>query len=152
MNHDRKDALPFAHPIQIPPAPPPPAPRAKPDDATPAGPVTLREWQREMYAIAAAKGFHDGETPETVPFGEKIALIHSELSEALEAFRDPAVMARGDLFLDDNGKPEGVAAELADVIIRVMDLAEAKGIDLEEAMRMKSAYNRSRPYKHGKKF
>lgn len=149
MNHDRKDNLPFVHPIHIPPAPPPPAPRVAVMSPPPTG---IREWQRAVYATAASKGFHDGETPATVPVAEKLALIHSEVSEALEAFRDPAVMAHGPLHFADNGKPEGITAELADVVIRVMDLAEALGLDLEEAMRVKAAYNSSRPYKHGKKF
>ena len=79
--------------------------------------------------------------------GETIALIHSELSEALEALR--------------NGDPESkhipghtqLEEELADVVIRCMDYAYSKGINLGAAIDAKHAFNRDRPYKHGgKKF
>ncbi len=49
-------------------------------------------------------------------------------------------------------KPEGVAVELADAVIRIADLCGHLGIDLEEVIEIKMAYNEGRPYKHGKKF
>ena len=80
-------------------------------------------------------------------FGELVALAHSELSEALEAYRD-----RG--FIDtvtENGKPEGVASELADTVIRIADMCGALGIDLSAAVVKKMAYNATRTYRHGGK-
>lgn len=50
---------------------------------------TIREWQKEVYGIARKHGFHENETPETVPIAEKLCLIHSEVSEALEEARQP---------------------------------------------------------------
>jgi hypothetical protein len=47
-------------------------------------------------------------------------------------------------------KPEGLVVELADAVIRCMDLCGALGLDLEEAIRAKHEYNLSRPYRHGK--
>lgn len=46
---------------------------------------------------------------------------------------------------------EGVPSELADIVIRVLDLAEYYGIDMGEAIAQKHAYNLTRPYKHGGK-
>ena len=50
-----------------------------------------------------------------------------------------------------NGKPEGVASELADTVIRIADMCGALGIDLEAAIVAKVAYNAGRPYRHGGK-
>jgi NTP pyrophosphatase (non-canonical NTP hydrolase) len=66
-----------------------------------------------------------------------LALIHSEVSEALEA--------------DRKGNYENFVEELADVCIRVFDLCGAKDIDLETAISKKMQYNRTRSYKHGGK-
>lgn len=75
---------------------------------------------------------------------ELIALMHSELSECVEFLRKPAM---------DDHVPEltGEAAELADVIIRIMDYCGAFGIDIGKAVRVKHAYNLQRPYRHGGK-
>lgn len=88
---------------------------------------TIKELQREAYEIAKSKGWHE----KRVEFGTLIALMHSELSEALEADRK-------NLGIDK------VAEELADVCIRVFDTCEALDIDLEEAILKKMEYNRSR--------
>jgi len=72
--------------------------------------------------------------------GEMIALMHSELSEALEELRKE----------DCNIKLVG--EELADCVIRIMDFCQAREIDLEKEILKKIKKNRKRPYKHGKKF
>ncbi len=78
----------------------------------------------------------------------KIAHCHGELSEGLEQVR------MGEDFYgyrEDDGKPEGLVVELADTVIRIADLCEALGLDLEEAILKKHEFNKTRPYKHGKK-
>ncbi|WP_163102273.1 MazG nucleotide pyrophosphohydrolase domain-containing protein [Peribacillus alkalitolerans] len=88
---------------------------------------------QKAFEIAKSKGWHDEER-ET---GTQLALIHSEVSEALEA--------------DRKGDSENFVEELADVCIRVFDLCGSKGIDLEKAILDKMERNKSRSYKHGGK-
>ena len=77
--------------------------------------------------------------------GELIALMHSELSEALEAYR------HGNPPDDKIPEFSGTTAELADCIIRILDYSAARGLDIGGAIIAKMAYNETRPYKHGKK-
>jgi NTP pyrophosphatase (non-canonical NTP hydrolase) len=87
-----------------------------------------------------AQGFWESDN-----FGEKIALIHSELSEALEADRK-------DLASDHIEGFTGVEEELADVFIRMIDLAVQKDLRLGEAIFAKMRFNLTRPFKHGKAY
>lgn len=96
------------------------------------------------HQTSRAKGFYDGD----INIGEKIALIHEEVSEALSAIR------AADPDAPDKHVPQysNFAAELADVVIRVLDLAAYKNIPLGDVIVAKMIYNAGRPHKHGKAF
>lgn len=74
----------------------------------------------------------------------RMALIMSELGEACEAIRKPSLKS------EHLPNVRLVEEELADVIIRVGDFAASEAIDMDRAVELKAAYNKSRPFKHGK--
>jgi len=100
----------------------------------------LNSLASEIHQTALNHGFWESENK-----AEKIALMHSELSEALEAIRKPC---------QDDKCPAytGEEVELADAVIRILDYAHHFGLDLEGAISAKAAFNKTRPYKHGKAF
>lgn len=106
--------------------------------------------------------------------GELTALVMTELAEAFESYRNSepdlwfeyAIPGPNgetmknkptDGFSDQPsfggvlGKPQGIASELADVIIRVVDWADEYDIPLVQAILEKHAYNQTRPWRHGHK-
>lgn len=104
--------------------------------------MTLNDLARQCHETAVSKGWYD--TPRNVP--ELIALCHSELSEALEEYRDH----RMDLVIDD-GKPIGFPVEIADLLIRVLDMCAFLNVDIHHALQRKMEYNKTREYRHGGK-
>lgn len=107
--------------------------------------IKINEFAQEVHENAIAHGWWD----EKRSFPEVIALVHSELSEALEEYR----MGFGPdlIYPGKDGKPEGLPIELADAILRILDYCACAGIDIEEALKLKHAYNKGRPYRHGGK-
>jgi hypothetical protein len=91
------------------------------------------------------KGFWSCEGPgQRVDVPKRIALIHSELSEALEADR----CDKKDEHLPGES---GLTVELADAIIRIMDLSTGLGLHVERAVIEKMKFNITRPHMHGDK-
>lgn len=105
---------------------------------------SINDFVHEAHQNAINKGWY--EDPKS--FGDMIALMHSELSEALEDHRN------GHGFREtyyEGNKPCGIPTELADAVIRIFDTCGYLGIDLESAIRAKMAYNFTRPLRHGGK-
>lgn len=122
---------------------------------------SINELVKAAHENAVSKGWWD----EDRSFGEIIALIHSEASEALEDHRNGKkptevwyeeksafgmIINRLEM-ADETWKPCGIPSELADIVIRVFDACGRYGIDLEEAIAEKMAFNATRPQRHGGK-
>jgi NTP pyrophosphatase (non-canonical NTP hydrolase) len=115
----------------------------------------LNNAAKQIHEDAKRKGFWDSER-ET---GTLLMLCVSELSEALEADRKNRIanlykfhagIAHGDLF--ETYIKDTFEDELADTIIRILDLCGAKGIDIEKHINLKLEYNRTRERMHGKRY
>lgn len=108
--------------------------------------TAINKLATEVHENAVQHGWWDGEER---TFGELIALCHSELSEALEEYRKGHIPNEN--YYSGNGKPEGIPSELADVIIRILDMCGRYGIDIGTVLVDKHEFNKIRPYKHGGK-
>lgn len=132
--------------------------------------MNINELAKEAHENAVAHGWW--EKPPTLP--EALCLIHAELSEALEEYREGNPLIYGTCALaaedckfsgvcdrvgrpgegeriDGPCKPEGIAVELADVILRTLDLMAALGVDVDAVVMAKHKYNLGREYRHGDK-
>ena len=89
--------------------------------------MTINEWVKEIHENAVAHGWWEDERS----FAEVAALCHSELSEALEADRKGE-----DLVYIAHGKPEGIAVEMMDCVIRIFDWMGKEGVDAELILKM----------------
>lgn len=127
----------------------------------------LTELSKIVYEANKEKGFHD----KGRSFAETCMLIVSEISEAVEADRNElglndelgkelvsvcySELVHNKTFDAEQFKDEikdSVEDELADALIRILDEAGRRGMDIEAHVMLKLAYNKTRPRLHGKKF
>lgn len=131
---------------ESPPVPPRVATPAdlEPTDLEP--PLTLNRIVELAHQNAIEKGLH---LPGDTVLAD-IALMHSELSEAVEEYRNPNRHFT-QVWTDEDGVPHGGPIELADTILRIASFCGKLGIDIEAAVKTKIAFNTGRPHRHGGK-
>ncbi len=114
-----------------------------------------------LNQLAEQIRFHNnlqGFTVDAANIDQKLLLAVSEICEAQEELRDGRTLTEiyYSVHVDptNNGlkKPEGFPVEIADAIIRLLDICHAVGIDIEAVITEKLEYNKSRPPKHGRQF
>lgn len=104
---------------------------------------TIGQMEKEIAEVNRELGWR----PNDNTFGDDMALIHSEVSEALEAWR----RWKHEDATEVTGKPEGIGSEFADILIRLIDVADRRGVDLDFEYERKMQYNRTREWRHGGK-
>ena len=105
--------------------------------------MSLEELIAEAHAAMKSNGFW-----ESANLGEKLCLIHGEVSEVMEHYRKGTAAEPSAKIPEFTNEEE----ELADIVLRILDLAGHRGVRLVDAMEAKHAYNLTRPFKHGRKF
>lgn len=96
-----------------------------------------------VYSDAKAKGFHSSK----VRIGDFVSNLHAEISELWEAYRNQTLTKPCDKKINLTCAEE----ELADVIIRSLDMLHAMKLNVENAVARKMLYNRTRPHRNGGK-
>lgn len=110
---------------------------------------TLNNWRDAIHEYAIDKGWWDVSYAASRNFGDLIALVHTELSEAYEEWRNGH--KPDEAYYREDGKPEGIPSELMDVLIRVLDMCGFFGIDVDKFIEEKHRFNLTREYRHGGK-
>ena len=117
--------------------------------------MSLNELRDKCHATSIATGWHGEDCGKgkvdhsEARFPVLLALVHSEVSEALEAYREG--MAINVFYETKAGKSIDIPSELADILIRVLDICGLYGVDIERAVREKMVFNKTRPFRHGGK-
>lgn len=119
-------------------------------------PKTLEDMQVEVRQVNEQNGWFENSRT----FGDDMALLHSEVSEMYEAYRqwlledvtnDVRPRGEDDELVGPQPKPEGVGSEAADILIRLLDTCDRNGIDLRAEYERKIAHNMTRGHRHGGK-
>jgi len=104
-----------------------------------------------LHDTAVNNGWFDTDTKDVQWVPTQIALIHSELSEALGYYRSMKDVNEIDEVHEGVMELKGFFVEIADAIMRLLVLCEHYNIDIERIMLLKNSENKLRGYKHGGK-